>query len=237
MTAVLERKQDSAVWAAMPGWGIVADLTPPEIVAKRQLRVLRRLIAGALVIVVVVWVAAYVYAFLQNSSAADEADAARAETTNLQIAAGKYSGVTRIEATVDSIRAQVASVMLDDVDVPDLLTKVRQALPGTMSIQNMSMTLTPATAAGEVSTGTLDASGHPVIGTVTVTGSGRSLDDLPAYIDRLVRIRGVANVVPGSNQVTGGTAQFTLNFALTDQLYSHRYDVTATGGTTTPGGH
>jgi hypothetical protein len=225
MTAVLERKQDSAVWAAMPGWGIVADLTPPEIVAKRQLRVLRRLIAGALVIVVVVWVAAYVYAFLQNSSAADEAEA------------GKYSGVTRIEATVDSIRAQVASVMLDDVDVPDLLTKVRQALPGTMSIQNMSMTLTPATAAGEVSTGTLDASGHPVIGTVTVTGSGRSLDDLPAYIDRLVRIRGVANVVPGSNQVTGGTAQFTLNFALTDQLYSHRYDVTATGGTTTPGGH
>jgi hypothetical protein len=236
MTAVLERTETHAVWAAMPGWGIVADLTPPEVVARRQLRVLRRMIAWALVAVVVLCVAGYVYAFMQNSKAEDDADAARSYTTQLQVAAGKFSGVTRIEAAVDSIRAQVASVMLDDVDVPALLSRVRSALPGTMSISNLSVTLTPANAASNLGTGSLDASGRPVIGTVTVTGSGRTLDDLPEYIDRLVRIRGVVNVVPGSNQVSAGTAQFTLNFALNDELYSHRYDVTATGATA-PGGH
>ena len=36
------------LWSTMPGWGIVADLTPPELIASRRLRLLRKLlIAGA----------------------------------------------------------------------------------------------------------------------------------------------------------------------------------------------
>ena len=34
-----------APWSVMPGWGVVVDLTPPELIDLRRLRGLRRAIA------------------------------------------------------------------------------------------------------------------------------------------------------------------------------------------------
>ena len=41
------------LWSAMPGWGIAADLTPPEIINARQLKLLRKLLGGGLVALLV----------------------------------------------------------------------------------------------------------------------------------------------------------------------------------------
>lgn len=228
MTATMVRTDTPSEWGSMPGWGVVADMIPPELTNLRWIGVLRRRIVFVLVLVVALCAGAYIYESMQNSNASDAAAQATMQTNELQHAASKYAAITRIETTVDGVRAQVATVMQDDVDVAGLLLKVRLALPNTMSIQNVALALTSASAAAATPPG-LDASGHAEVGKVSVTGSARTLDDLPAFVDRVAAIPGVVNVLPGTNQLSSGFAQFTLTFALTDQLYSHRYDVANTG--------
>ena len=226
MTAVLVRPDSPSAWSSMPGWDVVADMTPPELINLRWLGVLRRRIAAGLAVVVVLCAVAYGYAFVQNGKADDAASAAEFETGNLSRAASSYAGITQIETTVDSIRSQVATLMADDVDVANLIGKVRAALPNTMSIENLSVTLAPI---GNPSTG-LDATGRTEVGALTISGSGQNLNDLPAYVDALSRVPGIVNVLPTSNEVAAGVAQFSVTASLTDQIYSHRYDLTNTGG-------
>ena len=52
--------QPNQPWNGMPGWGIVADLTPPELIASRHLKVLRKWIVLGLVVLVLACVAGYV---------------------------------------------------------------------------------------------------------------------------------------------------------------------------------
>ena len=140
MTAVLDRRAVAA-WSTMPGWGIVIDLTPPELVKARSLRLVRRFIALGLLVVLVLCALAYLYALKQSSAASDEASVASEQTTQLQIETNKYGGVSNIEADVAAIRAQVASVMGTDVDYSALLDKIRSAAPTSISIQNMTVTV------------------------------------------------------------------------------------------------
>ena len=55
----------------MPGWGIVADLTPPELIAARGLRVLRKRIVAALVVIVLLCAGGYVWAAAKDNAADD----------------------------------------------------------------------------------------------------------------------------------------------------------------------
>jgi type IV pilus assembly protein PilN len=232
MTALMSRPENPTAWADMPGWTVVGDLTPPELINSRFIAVLRRRIVAGLVVVVALCIVGYVYAMLQSNSAADSATAASDATSDLQRATTKYAGITQMESTVDSIRGQVGQVMTNDVDVAAAVGHIRAALPNTMSIQNLTFTLAGATggaAAGAGST-SLDTSGHTKIGTLSITGSGQRLDDLPSFVDRLNAVKGLTNVLPTSNQSTGGAAQFTLTADLTNQLYTHRYTATKTGG-------
>jgi Tfp pilus assembly protein PilN len=226
MTAVLDRHAPAA-WSTMPGWGIVVDLTPPEVVKARSLRLIRRFIAVGLLIVLVCCALGYLYALNQSSSASDEANAASEQTTQLQIETNKYGGVNKIESDVAGIRSQVASVMGTDVDYSALLDKIRSAAPSTMSIQSLMVTVSPATITDSSS---LDVSGVPHIGSVTVNGVARQLTDLPAYVDRLSSVRGIVNVLPTTNEVSSNKVQFAVSFDINDTLYSHRYDATTNGG-------
>ena len=226
MTAVLVRPDSPTLWSTMPGWNVVADMTPPELINSRWLSVLRRRIAVGLVFVVVLCAVAYGYASVQNGKASDAASAADFQTTILNRATTSYVGITQIETTVNGIRSQVATVMANDVDISHLVSTIRAALPNTMSIQNLALTIN---ATVSPSSG-LDASGHSEIGLITMSGSGRTLNDLPAFVDRLAAIPGLVNVLPASNQLNTGVAQFTLTVSLTDQLFSHRFDLTNTGG-------
>ena len=120
-----------------------------------------------------------------------------------------------------------------DVDLVKLLGEIRSSLPATMSIKQETVTLSLAgvAAAGASKAGVgLDTSGHPQIGNITISGSGHSLVDLSAYVDKLKVIPGVVNVVPVSNTADQAGMQFSLSLGLTDVLLSHRFDVSKNGG-------
>jgi hypothetical protein len=232
MTAVLASRPANHLWSTMPGWGIVADLTPPELIAARHLRVLRKLISVGLALVLILCAGAYVLAFKAHSTAADARDAVTARTQQLQqqLHDKSFGDVVRIQGTLAQVQGQVTGLMKDDVDLPELLGKIRTALPARMAINTLLVTLAPAgTAVVGAPATTLDTSGHVVIGTVVVAGSSETLDDLPTYIDRLARVNGISNLVPTSNGSDTVGVKFSLAFAITDRLYSHRYDVSTTG--------
>jgi Tfp pilus assembly protein PilN len=210
----------------MPGWGIVADLTPPELSAARRLKALQRLIGVGLAVVVALCAGGYFWAKLQHGSAVDALDAANERTTALTVDQAKYAHVTQAQTLTRSIDGQVGVLMVDDVNVPVLLAKLRAALPGTMSLTSVNLTLTPGPAATSPGT-SLDTSGRPTVGTVTMTGSAEHMADVADYVSALSAVRGIVNVVPPSNNAgTGGGAQWTLTLQLTDKLYTHRYDAT-----------
>lgn len=230
MTATLAAAPTGkSLWNQMPGWGIVADLTPPEIIAARSLRVIRRLIALLLVLVVVGCAALFVWAKLQSSAAQDDVATASADTAQLEHDASKYSKVTSVEAATNQIQSQVAGAMQTDVDTTHLIKAIRAALPGSMLINSFTLTLTPVATTPSTDTGAAPTAG-PVIGTVTITGTGKKIDDLAAFVDRVSKVPGVVDVVPGSNQLSEGVTQFGLTMSLTTKLYSHHFDLSKTGG-------
>ncbi len=230
MTGLLTKPNQ--LWNTMPGWGIAADLTPPELIDTRRMKRLRHVIALCLLAVVLLCAAGYAAAYAKHLSAASSVDKARARTTALNAEAANYAGVTRIKATTSDFQTKVAGLMKTDVDLAALLTRIRQELPKSMALSQVTVTVNAASATtGGTSEGTsMNTSGATIIGTVTLTGYGRSLNDLPLYVDGVSAIAGVVDVVPTSNQNNGSSASFSVTLNVTDKLYTHRFDVKKTGG-------
>jgi hypothetical protein len=218
------------LWSTMPGWGIVADLTPPELIASRHLKFLRKLMFTGLAALLVACAGGYAVAFLQHSSASSALSDQQFRTSQLRVESGKYAGVTQIQSNVAQIQGQVTKIMVGDVDLPKLLIGIRAALPGTMTIKQQSLTLNTAGPVGGGAGSTqLDTSGHVRIGTVSLSGSGRTLNDLSGFIDKLKKVPGVVDPIPTSNLVDQGAVTFSLSLGITDQVLSHRYAQTSNG--------
>jgi hypothetical protein len=210
----------------MPGWGIAADLTPPELVNSRQLKLLRRWLAVGLVALLVACAGGYVLAVRQHSSASDALDQVQQHTLELQANVRKYAAVTQIQGKVSEVEAQIATLMSGDVDVVTLLTQIRSSLPKTMTIATESVTINlTGVAASAGSTSSLDTSGLPRIGNVSLSGKGATLDDLASFVDRLKLVPGVVDVLPITNTRINAGAQYSLSLGLTNALISHRFDV------------
>ena len=225
-------------WSSMPGWGIVADLTPPELIASRHLKVLRKWIATGLVIMLLACVAGYVLATQKRSSASNALESVQARTAQLEADARKYGGITKLQGTVTAVQAQVSQLMSGDVDLVKLMGGISSSLPATMTIKQEAVTISLAGAASSGKAGTttsksgsgLDTSGNTPIGNVTISGVSHTLDDLAVYVDRLAAIPGVVDVVPLSNVVDATGVQYSVSLTLTDKLLSHRFDVSKNGG-------
>lgn len=220
-----------ALWTSLPGWGIAADLTPPELINKRQLKVLGKLMALGLVLLVLACAGGYYLAASDRSAASADLQAAQGRTTDLNRVGRSYSSVVAIQGSVSQVQTQVAQVMGGDVDLVALLVELESNLPKTMVITQEAITISTAgvaAAATGAATGSgLDTSGLPRIGTLTISGTGRTLDDLSDYIDDLQTIPGLVDVLPVSNTAASATSgtQFSITVGLTNALLSHRFDV------------
>lgn len=225
MTVTAERP---ALWSAMPGWGIAADLIPPELINARRLKVLRRLMAVGVVLLLIGCGAGYYLAARENLSAASDLGAIQDQTLELQKEGRGYADVVAIQGSVNQVRAQIAQVMKGDVDLVALIGAIQTNLPTTMTISQESITISTSAVAGGTATGAgLDTSGLPRIGTISLNGTGQTLDDLSEYVDRLRTIAGLVDIIPLSNisSVDGVGTQYAITIGLTNLLLSHRYDI------------
>jgi hypothetical protein len=237
MTAV---GPQARIWNTMPGWGIVADLTPPELTASRRLAVIRKaLLAGmvSLLVLLVLLVLLYGYTAHAKHVASNDLAEENSRTSQLLAEQHRYSDVTQLHASMTGIDAKIATLMTADVGFASTIGSLRSALPPTMALDDIEVKISPAGAlavtAGSAQAGTassLDTSGHKSIGQVILNGSGHSLDDLPAYLANLRKITGVIDVVPVSNEVSGPSVQFNVTLSLTDEVLTHRFDASKVTG-------
>ena len=220
MTTTME---PTTLWSSMPGWGIYADLTPPELVNARNIQRLRKWLAVGLVAVLALCVGGAVMARRSASSSDGAVTTAEAETGLLTVQLHKYSGITRLQSSVTQAQGTIAAVMSNDVDFVVLLSRLQASLPAKMTIELQLVTInaSSAVAPGAVSGSSVDA----VIGTVVISGSGRTVDDLPRFVDNLRGIPGVVNILPTSNVKTKTGTTYNLSLSLTTQILSHRFDV------------
>lgn len=217
------------IWNTMPGWGIVADLTPPELIASRRLRVLRKLLAAGLSVLLVLLGIGYGFARLQSHSAASSLADSNLRTVQLRAEQSKYGTVTRVQGSIDNTETAISKLMSSDVDMDKFLSEVRLALPATMTISSIDLSISQAgagaaAAAKAATSNSLDTSGHLPIGKVQLQGNSHSLTDLASFVTGLQQVAGVTDVVPGNNTVSGGTVAWSLSCSVTDQLISHYFD-------------
>jgi len=232
------RPHTTQLWNTMPGWGIVANLLPPEVLAARRVRVLRKLVVAALIVVAVLGAGGYGYAFWQARSAKSDLHAAQNQTTQLEAQQQKYSGVVQLQTEAAQIKSQLGSLLTTDVDVPKLATDVMAMSPSPAGLTKLDVEVTTASAqpaSNADSSGLLDTSGRQHIGTIEVTGVVHSIDDVATYVTRLSRLPGIVEVFPSSQQVNGKLVTYTIDMTMTDQLYSNRYAAATPAAATTGG--
>jgi hypothetical protein len=208
------------IWSSMPGWGIVADLMPPEVIAARRLiAILALLVLG------------YAYATMQKHSATKALARENSRTSALLAQQNSFSNVTQLRGSITSVQQELTSLMGADVDFAATVNSIRSALPASMALSDVEIKISPvaAGAAQAAATGSLNTSTHQVVGSVTLTGSGAHLADLATYITNLKSITGVTDIVPASNQLAGSAAQFNVCLSLTDQVFTHHYDAAKAG--------
>jgi Tfp pilus assembly protein PilN len=219
-----------ALWNTMPGWGIVANLLPPEVVQSRRVRFIRRMVLLGLVFVLLACLIAYAYVYLGHRSAEHDLAAEQARSQQLTVQQHQYNAVVQIKGDTAQVRTQLSGLLGQDVNTAALITKITQALPAGTAISTLTVTVNTATAQGTAAasntTGSLDTSGNPHIGTITVTGTAKTTVDVATYVDKLTRIPGLVDVFPTSNTSTDDTGtHYTIDMALTSTLLSHAYDV------------
>lgn len=227
MTTIARPKE---LWNTMPGWGIVANLTPPELLAARKLRVIRKLLAVGLVLMLVIGAAGYTYAAIQRSAASGDLASEQARTAALQVQQRKYSGVVQIQGTITQVQSELAGLLKNDVDFEALLGQIRSRLPAGMTVGQLSVVLDNGAVSSATGGGAaLDASGLTHIGTVTLSGTGTRLSDVSTYVDKLKTITGVVEPYPASNQSADAGVQYSVQLTLTDELLTHAHDLNKIG--------
>jgi hypothetical protein len=219
----------------MPGWGIFADLMPPEVLASRRAKVIRQRVTIGLSVIVVLVLALFALSMIQKRSAQNQLNTAQDETVQLQNSLKQYSDVITIQGTVSQVQTQVATLLQADIDFPKLLASLQSALPKTVAISQMNVTIfapTPGTTGGggAVPGGTLDSGVATHIGSVTLTGVAARLTDVSAYVDALKTLPGIVEPFPSSNVANGTGATYNIQATLTSDLYTHRFDAPKTPG-------
>lgn len=239
MTAVVERQD---LWRSMPGWGIVANLLPPELIDARRAKTLRKMIAAVAVVIVVLTTLGYFYESWKAHSASSALGKAQDTSIALTGEQSDYSAVVKMQADVANLHTQIGSLMVGDVDFSSLVGQVRGDLGAGMAVTQLSVSVnggaTASTGGAGASSGgnggsSLDTSGQAHIGTITLNGTARHFSDVAAYVDLLGTITGVVQVFPVSDVAGANGVQFSLQMTVTDAALSHHFATSSTKA----GGH
>jgi hypothetical protein len=228
--------QPRELWSTMPGWGIVANLIPPEILQARRVRAIRKMVAYLLCVLVLIAAIGYGFAWYRSQQAAETLAAEQTRTAQLLAQQKRYADVTLLQGTVAGVRTELSQLLASDVDMSALVTSVLAQLPAGATVSQLAVTMSPP--AGQQAkvnpasgTGSLDTSGRPHIGLITVTGQALRVPDVSALVDRLGALPGFLDPYPTSNTTNDKGTLFTIQFTINDSLLSHRYDMTSkTGG-------
>jgi hypothetical protein len=227
MSITLDRP--TSTWATRPGWGIAVDLTPGEVVQARHVKVHKRLIGLALLVLLALVVGVVLVVQDAKSTAQGSYDNAQLRTTQLTAETQQFTVLTTMQRVIDQTTAQTATLMGQDVDFVNLMARIRAALPPELELGTATVIMSPPVQAPVAAEGTTPTpvpvpTGPQIIGSVTLSGTGGKIRQVSPFVSVLNHLRGVVDVIPTSIGKTDDGIQFTLTLNITDELYTHRYD-------------
>jgi len=208
---------------------ISADLLPAEIGEKRQHRRTRRRAIVLLTLAALAAIGAYVLLVIANAAANVQLNDLHDQVNAVRKDQAKYAELTNTQARTTSIDQQLKQLMGSDAQVSSLMTRLRGAAPGTISLDTVTVTLTPAVAGQPAQSAARipDNSGRKLIGTITIGGTGRSNNDVTTFVSGLSGVTGIAN--PTLDSVTrddSRKATFAAHMDITDAVLGGRFSKT-----------
>lgn len=187
MSSLLERRKGSASKELVVAHFPQVNLLPNEILIARGLKVLKRLLALAVLVVVAVLILVIGWMFLGEKNANSDLDAAKDHTEELRIEEAKYAEVPLVMNALTTAQSSRSLGMSTEVMWRSYLEAVSAVLPDGMSITQFTMSgATPTTAATAVT----DPLQQPSIDILNL--SVRSLT-LPNTADMILAL----NSIPG----------------------------------------
>ena len=206
-------------WAPVPK----VNLLPREILQKRRLAGLKRVLAGGVVAVALLCAGGTVWAQAGASAAQDELDAVQQRAAALRAEQARYAAVPKLLNVIQSAGAARERAMSQDVLWYGFLSDLSVTTPKGVTLNGLqaSMDKTAPTNDPLVPTG---------LGTVTFTGTAEHVPDVAAWLDAVAHIHGLDGSTLQSvtrqdaSGDAGGTLDFTTTVSVTSKALTHRYD-------------
>lgn len=163
------------------------NLMPPEVAEAKALRRVQMGLGAAGLAALGVVGLLFVSASHSVSSAESDLADAKTQTTALQGQVAKYRDVTATINAANAAQAQLTTAMGDEVRYSQLLKDLSLAVPGTVWLNSLAFTTSaPAGAAGAAP---VSYNGATAIGTMTVSGTGFSHDDVALWLEAVAGLR------------------------------------------------
>lgn len=201
---------------------ISANLLPPEIVAARRTRKVRRTVLAAMLVVVVALAGWYGAAGLQVSAAQDDLEVAQAEVLRLQQQQKEYSDLITAQNQLRSIGSELSGLMADDLSWSSLLSSLRASAPAGVKITGVNGALNTAGAADSAES-LPRTSTDQLIGTLTLNGEGPDNKAVARYVDALADVRGVERGLLTDATRQEGHITFSIRLDITSAALGGRY--------------
>lgn len=205
MTTVTERESAARRGGYAPRQPQV-NLLPPEVQQARGLASLQRLLALALVVVLIGCVAAYGLVLLAQGRANSDLAAEQTKTSSLLLEQKKYNEVPTVLAALAQGQAARRLGMATEVQWKPYLTSIAAVLPDGVSIDSYESTgatpMTPATPP----TNPLEQS---AIGQIKFTLRSSTVPNTAAIVDALNGLAGFGDAWVSDSTVTASTNNTT----------------------------
>lgn len=219
-TLMLPRPKSAGVRA--PAAAAQVNLLPQQVRDKRRLSSARRLLGLGLVGLLALGVVGYGAAFYQGIDAADQLDAAQAQSAQLAAEENKYAEVPQIKLKTAQVEAaRIAATTDTEILWQPVLASFAASLPSGTTVQTLTVQPTEATSA------LADPLAIAGVATLQFTARSETVPDVAAWMDSLAAVPGFTDVrVTAATQSTNESSTYydvqgTLQLSST--LLAHRF--------------
>ena len=199
------------------------SLIPPEVLARRKARGVRRSLAwGVLGVVLITFAAVGGTAVLGIRAQFDLAEA-QAHTGELLAEQAQYAEVRKVQDQVTLVEAAQQVGASTEIDWKDYLQKVQATLPGDVTMTAVTIDSSTPLATYEQPTAPLQGAR---VATLTFAASSPTLPVVPTWLTALAKLPGFADATPGSVSLDETTKTYTLSVTMhiNETAFDRRFD-------------
>lgn len=199
------------------------SLMPPEVLARRRGKAVRRSLLWAVLGVVLITFAAVGGTAVLGFRAQLELAGAQAETSDLLAQQSQYREVRKVQDQVTLVEAAQQVGASTEIDWKDYLQKVQSTLPADVTL--MTVTIDSATPLATYAQPTAPLLGERVA-TLSFEASSPTLPVVPTWLNALATLPGFADATPGSVTLdqTSGAYTVDITMHINESAFDRRFE-------------